>query len=176
MAARKPTQTVQLTVRMKEPLRAALELAAKGREVSLNAEVIERLERSFEHEQRISDAFGDQRIYAIMRMIGAALDSFRKPNQERPAWLDDPIDFDIMAATVIKLLTMFRPADIDDPHGWGASVARVAPEFMGPQVLDEVPDRVRDALGSELRERIDSHRAATKTDGQRRRQKAKKPA
>ena len=49
MDKRKPTETVQVPVRMQERLRAALEKAAKerGEKISLNSEVVRRLEDSF---------------------------------------------------------------------------------------------------------------------------------
>ena len=47
MAARKPTAIVGLKVRLREPLRKKLELAAAKRGVSLNAELVARLEESF---------------------------------------------------------------------------------------------------------------------------------
>ena len=45
MADRDQATTVQLKVRMKEPLRADLEEAAQRRGVSMNAEIVRRLER-----------------------------------------------------------------------------------------------------------------------------------
>ena len=51
MAERSRSDTIQLKARMKEPLRAKLEAAAKARGVSLNAEMIHRLERSFIEEE-----------------------------------------------------------------------------------------------------------------------------
>ena len=47
MAARKQTAIVGLKVRLREPLRKKLEMAAKKRGVSLNAELVNRLEQSF---------------------------------------------------------------------------------------------------------------------------------
>ena len=47
MAARKPTAIVGLKVRLREPLRKKLEVAAKKKGVSLNAELVARLEELF---------------------------------------------------------------------------------------------------------------------------------
>ena len=47
MARRAQSDTVQLKTRMKEPLRAKLEAAAEEKGISLNAEAVQRLERSF---------------------------------------------------------------------------------------------------------------------------------
>jgi hypothetical protein len=48
MAKRKKTATVQLKLRIREELRQKLERQAHGREVSLNSEMVRRLENSFE--------------------------------------------------------------------------------------------------------------------------------
>ena len=48
---RKPSATVQLKARMKEPLRARLEEDAKSRGISLNAALVDRLELLHEEVQ-----------------------------------------------------------------------------------------------------------------------------
>ena len=48
--ARKSSEKVQLKLRMREPVRAAIEKAAKLRGVSMNTEINARLDQSFEHE------------------------------------------------------------------------------------------------------------------------------
>jgi hypothetical protein len=48
MTTRKQTAIVGLKVRLREPLRKKLEVAAKQRGVSLNAELVSRLEQSFQ--------------------------------------------------------------------------------------------------------------------------------
>ena len=50
---RKKSDTIQLKVRMKEPLRARLEKAAKSNGLSLNAEAVARLEQSFRDEEAL---------------------------------------------------------------------------------------------------------------------------
>ena len=59
---------VQLKARMREPLRARLEAAAKRRGVSLNAELVDRLDRSFAKD----DAFGGLVIANAARLMAAA--------------------------------------------------------------------------------------------------------
>ena len=46
--ARKVTDTVQLNLRFSEALRRRLERAAKNNDCSLNAEIVDRLEKSFD--------------------------------------------------------------------------------------------------------------------------------
>jgi hypothetical protein len=48
MARRDEAQTVQVGLRVKEPLRLLLEESARERGISMNAEIVRRLERTFE--------------------------------------------------------------------------------------------------------------------------------
>src|SRR4051794_26708753 len=57
--ARKPTEYVQFKLRVREGLRAKIEREAKKRGESTNNEAVERLEKSFEAEQRMA-AFTEQ--------------------------------------------------------------------------------------------------------------------
>jgi Arc-like DNA binding domain len=56
---REESATVQLRVRMKEPLRAALEQEAARHGVSMNTEIVHRLSRSFYLEQHLREATND---------------------------------------------------------------------------------------------------------------------
>jgi len=56
MAKRKKTAHVDLRMRMQEPLRASIEKAAKKRGVSMNAEAVDRLERSFQIQSLLYEA------------------------------------------------------------------------------------------------------------------------
>ena len=55
---RPKTAIVGIKLRMREPLRKKLEVAAKARGVSLNAEAVARLERTFEMEM-VADVIRD---------------------------------------------------------------------------------------------------------------------
>jgi len=61
MIARKQSELVGLRVRFREPLRKKLEVAAAKRGVSLNTELVDRLERSFSAE-------------AVEQVVGSKLD------------------------------------------------------------------------------------------------------
>jgi Arc-like DNA binding domain len=50
MVRRKPADTVQLKLRFPERLRRRIEAAAAKNQQSMNLEIVERLERSFQHE------------------------------------------------------------------------------------------------------------------------------
>ncbi|MGI8852330.1 MAG: Arc family DNA-binding protein [Methyloceanibacter sp.] len=77
MAARKQTAIVGLKVRLREPLRKKLEVAAKKKGVSLNAELVARLEESFLGEglldrmEKILAAF-DNRIARLDDLVALA--------------------------------------------------------------------------------------------------------
>jgi hypothetical protein len=71
MAQRKQSATVDLKVRMKEPLRAALEAEARKKGHSLNAEAVDRLKNSFRSENQ-------NLLSAVMSTI-----------TDTPKWTDD---------------------------------------------------------------------------------------
>ncbi len=113
MAQRKRTATIQLKVRMKEPVRGQLEKAAKARGVSMNAEIGKRLERSFEIEDRLG---GPQlinlieTIASVMKLTGEYAALFESGNvMKRGEWLFLPYAFDraIKAAEII--MEHYRP-------------------------------------------------------------------
>ncbi len=54
MAMRPKSATVQLKVRLKEPLRARVATAAKGNGVSMSAEIVDRLRESFDREDLLT--------------------------------------------------------------------------------------------------------------------------
>lgn len=69
MATRRQSATVDLKVRMKEPLRAKLERVARQRGVSMNAEAVDRLERSFIE----AESWGGVAVLNLARLAAAAL-------------------------------------------------------------------------------------------------------
>lgn len=87
MAKRKSTDTVSFTLRMREELRAELEGAAKGKEVSLNQEIVERLKT----------ALTDRVIEANQNLIVAQLNELTARLKEQTATLN-LIDIRLKAA------------------------------------------------------------------------------
>ena len=71
--ARKLTDTVKLQVRLSERLRRRLERAAAALECSMNAEIIKRLEQSFEQVDKIEEILGGEYNVALFRMLAGAL-------------------------------------------------------------------------------------------------------
>src|SRR5260370_32637039 len=93
MARRKQTATVDLRVRMKEPLRAALEAEARKKGHSLNAEAVHRLERSFDRQDLLTEvltlAFSAE-MADLLRQATPEIKAFAsdKPRQTLRFWRD----------------------------------------------------------------------------------------
>jgi len=110
MATRKLSATVDLKVRMKEPLRARLEKASAKRGISMNAEAVDRLERSFNED----DSWGGPEILNMARLMAAAFirggQGARHPQKAAPAdWINDPAFYEVAAETVYLALIAAQP-------------------------------------------------------------------
>ena len=71
--ARKRTDTIKLQLRLSERLRRRIERAAAALECSMNAEIIKRLEQSFEQVDKIEEILGGEYNVALFRMLAGAL-------------------------------------------------------------------------------------------------------
>ncbi len=122
MAQRKKTATIQLSkVRMKEPLRGQLEKAAKARGVSMNAEIVDRLDRSFHNQALVNEvleAMFGKPLAATLLTIGRAMVN---PGRMRAfyetgtlegasTWFDHPGAFDQAAQAATHVLERLRPS------------------------------------------------------------------
>jgi non-homologous end joining protein Ku len=73
--ARKPTETVQLKLRFPERLRRRIEQAAERNRHSMNAEIVERLEQSFQKEDeldrdtKLAQKAADATVSTLVRLI-----------------------------------------------------------------------------------------------------------
>lgn len=116
MDEREKSATVDLKVRMKEPLRARIEAAAKERGVSMNAEAVDRLERSF----ATDDQHGSPQVANMARMMVSAFvagGQMAAAEDGRPwsapaEWIFDAAAYEAAAGQVLYMLAMFHP----DPH------------------------------------------------------------
>lgn len=129
MARRKKSATVDLKVRMKEPLRASLATAAKRRGVSMNAEAVDRLEQSFHHQALLIEvleaAFGKP-LAATLLTLGRAMDhagrhsafSHTRTLESASGWFDNPVSYNQAAEAATTVLERLRPAG--DPTVRGA--------------------------------------------------------
>ena len=69
MPKRKQSATVDLKMRIKEPLRAAIERAARQRGISMNAEMVRRLGQTTQFDERL----GGPRVAGLIEIIAAAM-------------------------------------------------------------------------------------------------------
>ena len=149
MAPREQSATIQLKIRMKEPLRAALEKAAQERGVSLNSEAVKRLELSFEEQKRESliaaqaaggvyASFGGLDTFTIMRLLANVINSLEVTS--KTSWRGDPKAFAVVRRACNSILELFRPGQelrISDSTLASGAAATEA-EHLGSEVADRV--------------------------------------
>jgi hypothetical protein len=112
--SRHPSQRVQLKLRTKEPLRARIEAAAAERGVSMNAEIEDRLSRSFD---TLEETFGSREIFGLLRIVGAAMHEvgihagFAATNSLEGSrhWFDSPWAYDQAVRAAEKVFEALRP-------------------------------------------------------------------
>jgi hypothetical protein len=149
MARRQGSETVQISVRAKEPLRAALESAAAERGVSMNTEIIERLMRTFEDEVKLEAEFDRRQLYAILRIAAVAMDHSGNSavivSGTRSNWVDNPFAYDQAVKAALHVLNAFRPlGEISGPK----SFPTLGEDFAGgilEHIAAEEPISIGDA-------------------------------
>jgi hypothetical protein len=120
MAKRKQSEIVNIKLRLREPLRAKVEKAAKSRGVSMNAEMVARLEDTFANQSVVDQALDavlggpDFRpiLFALVTQFNFAVSNYAKHNGlgGAPAdWLDNPHCYLRGIAAVVQTLIDFRP-------------------------------------------------------------------
>jgi hypothetical protein len=98
---------VQFKVRLKPSLHARLASAAAEREVSLNAEVVSRLERSFLTEEEV---FGGAHTATLMQLLGMAAKLVERATGRK--WTEDAETQREMRKAVAGVLAVFeRPGE-----------------------------------------------------------------
>jgi hypothetical protein len=119
MADRDEAATAQLKVRMKEPLRALLEESARHRGASMNAEIVRRLERSFERrDHAINGVAIGAELYLVMRelasfqrRINAALSSSQDALALREEIISAALGLSSSQDRIVNVLQALLPAD-----------------------------------------------------------------
>ena len=94
MSKRTKTATVDIGLRVKEPLRARIERAAKDSGVSMNAEINGRLETTFTKEHLFDDLFGgpEMRRLAVMWAAVFAYDAQAGQYLQHGTPIGSPVD------------------------------------------------------------------------------------
>ena len=156
--ARPKSATVDLKVRMKEPLRAKIETAARMRGVSLNNEVVQRLTLSFEREgaekdrreairdtvlDGIYESFGGLQNFGIMKILAGILQNVEYRMGE--SWLEDPDAFRETLIGINAMLEEIAPPAPTDERSPLRSVV-VGTGQIGMWAKDETWETVRRKL------------------------------
>jgi len=154
--AKKPRQRtalVQLKIRMREPLRARLEAEASSRGVSINAEVVDRLEYLFDRSdllgEALSLAFG-QRLAGVLLILGFAMaDQGRRITNGKGDWTSDSMAYDAAMFAAMWVLDRFRP----DGTRASASDRDVAAQWVEEliQAINDGGAKAYDVLGHDPR-------------------------
>lgn len=134
---REATDLAQLKVRIREPLRARLELSAKSRGTSLNAELVSRVERSYDRQDLLSEALKlryDDHIAGLLIGIGTAMDAIARESSPRVLLLDNPDAYAEALCAVREFLQRMAPKE---------TTISSNSEAIGKQVADELSDAVR---------------------------------
>ena len=151
---RPKTATVDLKVRMKEPLRAKIETSAKKSGISLNAEVVRRIESSFEAEKRESliasqatgslyASFGGLEGFMVMRLLANAISTMEITSERK--WREDPALFAEVKKACGQILNFFRPRDEGQPSLSIETIAVGAVASESEHLGDKVAAQVMDA-------------------------------
>jgi hypothetical protein len=104
-----------IKIRIREPLRAEIERAAKRRGISMNAEMNERLSASYERgrvlDEALNFAYGEDGA-GLLRLLGEVIRD--APGacglSSHSNWLDDPSAYAMAAQGAIRVLQRLQPA------------------------------------------------------------------
>ncbi len=121
MPRRKKTAKAQVPVRMVETLRAKLEKSARSRGVSMNGEIVDRLDRSFHSQALVNEvleAMFGKPLAATLLTIGRAMDhtgrtrAFHETGtlEGSSTWFDHPGAFDQAVQGATHVLERLRPS------------------------------------------------------------------
>jgi hypothetical protein len=140
MTKRDDAATVDLKVRMKEPLRAAIESAAQQHGISMNAEAVARLDQSFDRGDLLPEvmalAYGRE-VAGILMLMGRAMAStgphagfLGSPTIEgSQRWFSDPYAYDQAARAAHRVLEALRPEGEIAPPGTLQGIGDVIPDL-----------------------------------------------
>lgn len=116
---REKSDYIQIKFRMKEELRAKLELAALNAGVSMNGEGVHRLQQSFHDEEKL---FKDANMMALVRLLVGTVSMIEARTGER--WVDNEQHRKTVAAILVAFLTdeegvpFHKPPIRDEDGSW----------------------------------------------------------
>jgi hypothetical protein len=118
------TDKIQIGLRVPEDLRTKLLAAAAERGVAVNKEITDRLEKSFSEEMTISATDGNGELYAVLRVVAAAMDlagpmaaimSEMNPEAGK-TWISNSIAYEQALKAAVAVLEALRPQTKTSPH------------------------------------------------------------
>lgn len=135
---RAKSATIDLKVRMKEPLRACIEEAAREHGVSMNAEIVNRLARTFREEETAYAIFGSKLRYRQMQLLAVTVQLIEEQTGHK--WTDDFETAEAVRAAFASFVEMFAKGEV--PKG----INRVtAGPSIGEATFWKLVESVRDA-------------------------------
>jgi hypothetical protein len=143
--ARKKTAIAQVGLRLREPLRAKIVKAANARGVSMNQELVDRIEGSILSQD---DVFGDARMYRFARFVALGIQLVERATKK--SWETDFETKQTVKAAVGRLFDTFGP---EKPER-GGSVLEISDRahHVGTKAMDEMVRSVRKTV-AESREK-----------------------
>ena len=154
MPPRKKSDTVALKLRMKEPLRAKIERAAKNSGVSMNTEITNRLSASLEKDATNYDFFGGEANFKRMRLLGGIINEVELISKK--SWVEDAHTKTKVIDLAGAFLRMFGP-ELPDA---GSQLERGMREHEANAVLKKFVDLALDRKGPDPRKKARKVRAA----------------
>ena len=174
MTKRKSTDQVQLNVRMREGLRAKLEQSAKKNYESLNREVVDRLERSFDRQDLLVEALSmtyGKRLAGILMIVGRAMEEAGRQaafatdlRRSSDSWMEVPFAYREAfraAALVLNALrppgevTGLTPGNLEIFTGLGDDIGLFVADRLFEAVKTKAPPGLR-SWASTVRELLDT--------------------
>jgi hypothetical protein len=178
MAKRKSTDQVQLNVRMRESLRAKLEQSAKKNYESLNREVVDRLERSFDRQDLLVEALSmtyGKRLAGILMIFGRAMEEAGRQaafatdlRRSSDSWMEVPFAYREAARAAALVLNDFRPAGevtVTGPRPANMEIINAVGEDIGLHVADRLVEAVKKKAPPDLRSWASTVRELLDTEG-----------
>jgi hypothetical protein len=117
--ARKTTELVPLMLRLREGLRKKLERAAKTNDVSMNQEITDRLEYSFEREKQeaFNDEFQRDLVHGVVEGVKAVLEQAEAEGVKVKAFLVQEKEPKVQVLVEPKIDTDPKPKEPKDDEG-----------------------------------------------------------
>ncbi len=166
MNPRKESATVQLKVRLKEPLRARIEKAARKRKHPMNTEIVDRLEMSFSKDEKLQlthqlvmdgvyEQFGEKGTYCLMKYLVEALGYVE--NETGKSWLNDKETYEQVHVAWTSILRRYGP-ERDQP-----TKPATDPTQLGEEIAGVLVNRFKGRQISALLEKRGNSKANSKT-------------